>query len=66
MLVNQVLRKYVNHEKLPRVLNGLGIAILSTSQGIMTEKEARKRGIGGDGIMLHQANKKGRLNLCQE
>jgi small subunit ribosomal protein S8 len=42
------LRKYVNHEKLPRVLNGLGIAILSTSQGIMTEKEARKRGIGGE------------------
>jgi small subunit ribosomal protein S8 len=42
------LRKYVNHEKLPRVLNGLGVAILSTSQGIMTEKEARKRGIGGE------------------
>ncbi len=42
------LRKYVNHDKLPRVLNGLGIAILSTSHGIMTEKEARKQGIGGE------------------
>lgn len=42
------LRKYANHDKLPRVLNGLGIAILSTSQGIMTNKEAQKRGIGGE------------------
>jgi len=42
------LRKYVNAEELPRVLNGLGIAILSTSQGVMTDKEARKLNIGGE------------------
>lgn len=42
------LRKYVNAENLPRVLNGLGIAILSTSQGVMTDKEARKLNIGGE------------------
>ncbi len=42
------LRKYVNHRKLPRVLNGLGIAILSTSQGVMTDKEARSKNIGGE------------------
>ncbi|HQH41506.1 MAG: 30S ribosomal protein S8 [Bacteroidales bacterium] len=44
------LRKYVGSEELPRVLNGLGIAILSTSQGVMTDKEARQRGIGGEVI----------------
>jgi small subunit ribosomal protein S8 len=42
------LRKYVDAENLPRVLNGLGIAILSTSQGIMTDKEARVKKIGGE------------------
>ena len=42
------LRKYVGAEKLPRVLNGLGIAILSTSMGVMTDKEARKENIGGE------------------
>lgn len=42
------LRKYVNVDRLPRVLNGLGIAILSTSHGIMTEKDARSRNIGGE------------------
>jgi small subunit ribosomal protein S8 len=42
------LRKYVGVEDLPRVLNGLGIAILSTSQGIMTDKEARKLKVGGE------------------
>ena len=42
------LRKYVDAENLPRVLNGLGIAILSTSQGVMTNKEARARKIGGE------------------
>jgi len=44
------LRKYTGHESLPRVLNGLGIAIISTSQGIMTDKEARKLRIGGEVI----------------
>ena len=42
------LRKYVSHEDLPRVLNGLGISIISTSQGVMTDKEARTKGIGGE------------------
>ncbi|MDY0342960.1 MAG: 30S ribosomal protein S8 [Lentimicrobium sp.] len=42
------LRRYVNAEKLPRVLNGLGIAILSTNRGLMTDKEARTQQIGGE------------------
>ena len=42
------LRKYAGAEMLPRVLNGLGIAILSTSKGIMTDKEARSQHIGGE------------------
>ena len=42
------LRKYVGAGELPRVLNGLGIAIMSTSQGVMTEKEAKKLNIGGE------------------
>jgi small subunit ribosomal protein S8 len=44
------LRKYVNAEKLPRVINGLGIAIVSTSRGLMTDKEARKLHVGGEVI----------------
>jgi len=44
------LRKYVNADKLPRVLNGLGIAILSTSRGVITDKEARKMKVGGEVI----------------
>ena len=42
------LRRYVDARSLPRVLNGLGIAILSTSQGVMTDKEARKLNVGGE------------------
>jgi small subunit ribosomal protein S8 len=42
------LRKYANARELPRVLNGLGIAIISTSQGVMTDKEARKMNVGGE------------------
>ncbi len=42
------LRKYVGSEELPRVLNGLGIAIVSTSKGVMTDKEARNLSIGGE------------------
>jgi small subunit ribosomal protein S8 len=42
------LRKYVDSTKIPRVLNGLGVAIISTSQGVMTDKEARSLGIGGE------------------
>lgn len=44
------LRKYTGKDELPRVLNGLGIAIMSTSQGLMTDKEARTRSIGGEVI----------------
>ncbi|TXC78425.1 30S ribosomal protein S8 [Luteibaculum oceani] len=44
------LRKYAGAENLPRVLNGLGIAILSTSKGVMTDKEARKENVGGEVI----------------
>ena len=42
------LRKYVGYKNLPRVINGLGIAIISTSQGVMTNKEAAERKIGGE------------------
>lgn len=42
------LRKYAEANNLPRVLNGLGIAILSTSKGVMTDKEARKQNVGGE------------------
>ena len=42
------LRVYAGKEDLPKVLGGLGIAIVSTSKGIMTDKEARKLGIGGE------------------
>ena len=42
------LRKYVDSTHLPRVLNGLGVAIISTSQGVMTDKEARSLKVGGE------------------
>lgn len=42
------LRVYVKSDEIPQVLNGLGIAIISTSKGIMTDKEARKQNIGGE------------------
>ncbi len=42
------LRKYVGADDLPRVMNGLGIAILSTSRGMMTDKEARRVNVGGE------------------
>ncbi|MCI9365415.1 MAG: 30S ribosomal protein S8 [Clostridia bacterium] len=42
------LRVYASKEDLPEVLNGLGIAIVSTSKGVMTDKEARKAGLGGE------------------
>lgn len=42
------LRKYAGAESLPRVLNGLGIAILSTSRGVMSDKEARQKHVGGE------------------
>jgi len=42
------LRKYVHMEKMPRVINGLGIAIMSTSKGVMTDKDARRENVGGE------------------
>lgn len=44
------LRKYTNVETMPRVLNGLGIAIVSTSRGVMTDKEAKDLNVGGEVI----------------
>lgn len=42
------LRIYSNSQRIPRILGGMGIAILSTSQGIMTDREARLKGVGGE------------------
>jgi len=42
------LRKYTGYRSVPRVLNGLGIAIISTSKGVMTDKEARNEKVGGE------------------
>jgi small subunit ribosomal protein S8 len=42
------LRRYVGVEKMPRVLNGLGIAIISTSKGVITDKEAKDLNVGGE------------------
>lgn len=46
------LRVYAKKEELPRVLGGLGIAVISTSQGVMSDKTARKLGLGGEVIAL--------------
>lgn len=42
------IRRYVQSTEMPKVLNGLGVAIVSTSKGLMTDKEARKLGVGGE------------------
>lgn len=42
------LRKYVKATQMPRVINGLGIAVISTSKGVLTDKEARKANVGGE------------------
>jgi small subunit ribosomal protein S8 len=41
-------RVYVRHDRIPRVLSGMGVSILSTSQGVMTDKDARKQRVGGE------------------
>lgn len=55
-LLNRVskpgLRKYSSRNNLPKVMNGLGIAIISTSKGVMTERSARANGIGGELLCL--------------
>ena len=42
------LRQYASKDKIPRVLRGLGVAIISTSKGVMTDREARRAGVGGE------------------
>jgi len=42
------LRKYAGHKDLPRVLSGLGVAVVSTSRGVLTDKQARAQGVGGE------------------
>ncbi|MGI5927392.1 MAG: 30S ribosomal protein S8, partial [Thermacetogeniaceae bacterium] len=42
------LRVYVKKDEIPRVLGGLGVAVISTSNGLMTDKQARKEGLGGE------------------
>ncbi|MCB0660137.1 MAG: 30S ribosomal protein S8 [Saprospiraceae bacterium] len=44
------LRQYASHKDLPKVINGLGIAVVSTSKGVMTDKQARKENLGGEVI----------------
>lgn len=46
------LRKYVNKDELPRVLNGLGIAVLSTPKGLLTDKQAKREAVGGE-VVCH-------------
>ena len=46
------LKQYRGKDKLPRVMNGLGVAIISTSQGVMTDAGARERGLGGEVLCL--------------
>src|SRR5580692_1848621 len=41
-------RVYVRHDRIPRVLSGMGVSILSTSRGVMTDKDARKQRVGGE------------------
>lgn len=46
------LKRYVGNDEIPRVLNGLGMAVLSTSKGLLTDKQAKKEAIGGE-IVCH-------------
>ena len=46
--VSMGLRKYVKSTQLPKVMGGLGVAILSTSSGLMTDRQARDKGVGGE------------------
>ena len=54
------LRKYVGYKEMPRVLNGLGIAVVSTSKGVMTDKEARELKVGGE-VMCYVYYLRGRI-----
>ena len=50
------LRVYSSSKKMPRVLGGFGTAIISTSRGLMTDRQARSEGIGGEDFMLYLVN----------
>ncbi len=58
------LRIYSNAEDLPKVMKGLGIAIISTSHGVMTDRQARKENVGGEGLAFIWENKG--VQLCRE
>ena len=62
------LRVYAKKDQLPRVLGGLGVAIISTSQGMMTDKAARKAGLGGEVVayIWQDSADKGGAYKCQE
>ena len=49
-MLSQCLRIYAGKDELPRVLGGLGTAVVSTSKGVMTDRDARKAGVGGEVI----------------
>ncbi len=44
-------RVYVDHEHVPRVIGGMGVAVISTSQGLLTDRECRRRGVGGEVLL---------------
>jgi small subunit ribosomal protein S8 len=48
IIIRQGLRVYANRKELPRVLGGLGVAIISTSKGVLTDNKARHQGLGGE------------------
>ena len=50
------LRVYANRKELPRVLGGLGVAIISTSKGVLTDNKARHQGLGGEYYILYMVN----------
>lgn len=51
------LRMFVSHGELPRIINGLGVAIISTSHGLMTDKEARKQNLGESAFAIYTSEK---------
>ena len=58
------LRTYVGKEEIPQVMRGLGVAIVSTSKGVMTDKAARKENVGGE--VLAFVWERNEVNICQE
>ena len=60
------LRIYASCEDMPKVMNGLGIAIVSTSKGVMTDKKARQLNIGGEVLAFVWESEAGGNRICQE